>query len=93
MQDNFYYSSKWRSKRKKILKRDKYLCVECKRYGRKDTDGNPILATTVHHIQHRESHPELSLTDSNLVSLCDACHNKMHPERGTKHKKINPPRY
>ena len=86
MRDNFYDSAKWRKKRKKILRRDGYLCVNCRRYGRTDTDGNPIKAKTVHHIKHRDEFPELSLCDDNLISLCEACHNKEHPD------KASPPR-
>lgn len=74
--DSFYKSSAWLRKRDMILKRDNYLCQDCKRYG-KHTE-----ATTVHHIKHYDEHPELALSDFNLVSLCAACHNKRHPEKG-----------
>lgn len=73
---DFYNSKIWRHKRAAILKRDGYMCVHCKRYGRLRS------ATTVHHIKHLDEYPELALTDSNLVSLCAACHNAEHPERG-----------
>ncbi|MGN1048829.1 MAG: HNH endonuclease [Eubacteriales bacterium] len=89
MRDKFYDSVKWNRKREKILRRDKYLCVECRRYGRKDKNGKPIRATIVHHIKPRETNPELSLIDSNLESLCAACHNKKHPERAQIYR--NPP--
>lgn len=72
----FYRSNVWKNKRKRILERDKYDCQECKRYGRK------VLATTVHHIKHLEEYPELALVNSNLISLCESCHNKKHPEKG-----------
>ena len=81
MRDKFYDSTKWIRKREKILRRDKYLCVECRRYGRHDKNGEPVRAVLVHHIKPRETNPELSLVDSNLESLCAACHNKKHPER------------
>lgn len=71
-----YNSKKWRRKTKIIKKRDGYLCVECKKYGRKRP------AQTVHHIKHVDEYPELAFVDSNLVSLCNACHNKQHPEKG-----------
>lgn len=41
-------------------------------------------AQVVHHIKHVDEFPELAYTDSNLESLCMACHNKAHPEKATK---------
>lgn len=41
-------------------------------------------AAVVHHIKHVDEFPELAYTDSNLISLCDACHNKAHPEKAKK---------
>ena len=73
---DFYKSVKWEMKRKSILRRDGYLCRNCRRYGRTRE------ATTVHHIKHLDEHPELALVDSNLISLCADCHNKAHPEKG-----------
>jgi len=72
----FYKSKAWQAKRKAILRRDGYMCVECRKYGRRRD------ATVVHHILELEEHPELALNDKNLISLCDSCHNKMHPEKG-----------
>ena len=74
--EQFYKSAEWQRKRKQILKRDGYLCVNCKRFGRLRP------ATDVHHILHRDEFPELRMTNSNLISLCKACHNKQHPEKG-----------
>lgn len=71
-----YDSKKWKRKREWILKRDKYKCCECKRYGKN------VEATTVHHIKHADEYPELAFVDTNLQSLCAACHNKKHPEKG-----------
>ena len=70
-----YNSRRWRHKRKEILRRDGYLCQRCKRYGKQ------VQAVTVHHIKHVDEHPELAYTNDNLVSLCNACHNKEHPEK------------
>lgn len=75
---DFYRTTKWLNKRKKILRRDKYTCQECWKYGKMTP------AVYVHHIQHLEDRPDLALTDSNLESVCLACHNKLHPEKGTK---------
>lgn len=78
-----FYTSKtiWRPKRAEILKRDNYECQECKKLGKYSA------ATTVHHIKHLKKYPLLALTDSNLESVCDECHNILHPE---KHKNCIP---
>lgn len=73
--DEFYTSKAWQRKRAHILRRDNYLCAECKRYGKFRA------AVTVHHVKHFDEHPELALEDSNLISLCAGCHNKAHPEK------------
>ena len=78
--DNFYRSQRWRVKREAILRRDKYICQYCKRYGK------IVEAVEVHHIKHLEDHPELALDSNNLISLCKACHRKQHPEKGRKAK-------
>lgn len=72
MSKDFYKSTKWKAKRINILKRDDYLCRECIRYGK--TTG----ATTVHHVKPLETHEELRLDNTNLISLCSKCHDKMH---------------
>jgi len=72
---NFYKTAKWESKRENVLRRDEYLCQECRRYGR------TTPATTVHHILPLEQRPDLKLNSQNLISLCEQCHNKMH-DRG-----------
>ena len=72
MTKDFYKSTKWKTKRTNILKRDSYLCQECKRYGK--TTG----ATTVHHVKPLEFNYELRLDSNNLISLCSVCHDKMH---------------
>ncbi len=77
--ETFYDSKAWQRKRENILRRDKYLCQRCIRYGRRTE------AQTVHHVQHLDERPDLALEDSNLISLCNACHNRMHPEKGGAH--------
>ena len=76
-----YKATRWKRKQKKILKRDEYMCQWCKRYGKKTE------ATTVHHIKHVDEYPELAYTDSNLISLCSACHNKVHPEKAKNYRR------
>lgn len=72
MDKHFYGQSKWESKRKAILRRDNYQCRMCRRFGKR------TAAKIVHHAIPTEEHPELRLTDWNLVSLCYSCHEKMH---------------
>lgn len=67
-----YKSSRWRIKRIKIIKRDKYLCQNCNRYGKR------IDATLVHHIYPADKFQEYAFCDWNLISLCGRCHEKMH---------------
>lgn len=78
MKEFDYNLPRWKRKRERILRRDGYKCQMCKRYGR-NTD-----ATTVHHVKHVDEYPELAWEDGNLVSLCAACHDKAHPEKGRK---------
>lgn len=83
--DKHYKGARHRAWRDKVLRRDKYLCQECRRYGRLDKDGLPVRATTAHHIKHRDEYPELQYTLSNGVALCEACHNRKHPEKGGRY--------
>lgn len=69
---NIYETTRWKKKRAKILRRDKYLCQISKRYGRM------VQADTVHHIFPVEEYPEYMYCDWNLISLCHAQHNAMH---------------
>lgn len=69
---NFYKTKKWKSKREAILKRDEYLCRECKRYGKHTP------ASTVHHIFPLKEYPQYKLKDVNLYSCCYTCHNTFH---------------
>lgn len=71
----FYHTGEWRRARAQALKRDHHQCQRCRREGRY------TRATTVHHIRHLKDAPELALTLENLESLCDACHEREHPER------------
>jgi 5-methylcytosine-specific restriction endonuclease McrA len=71
----FYASAEWLRKRAEILKRDNHECQICKSRGRFSP------ATCVHHIKHLLMRWDLRLTDDNLLSLCDQCHNEVHPEK------------
>lgn len=71
----FYKTAAWRKKRVEILQRDNFECQMCKERGLQ------TQAQTVHHIVHLRDDKSLALEDSNLISLCNACHNEVHPEK------------
>lgn len=81
----FYTSWAWLQKRKQILERDNFECQRCKE------EGGFSKANTVHHIKELKDYPELSLTDSNLVSLCYSCHNIAHERFEGQKPKIDIP--
>ncbi|AXG42238.1 MULTISPECIES: HNH endonuclease [Photorhabdus] len=62
------YGSRWDATRPRILKRDKYLCQDCKRGKR------AVTATTVDHIIPKARGG--TDDDSNLQSLCWSCHRR-----------------
>lgn len=80
--DPFYKSALWRRARRQALERDLYMCAECMAAWRRRELPAPRPATVVHHIKPRSERPDLALNLDNLQSLCDACHNKKHPEKG-----------
>ena len=82
----FYNWRRWKNTRQRVLRMDKHECQMCK--ARKKF----TRATTVHHVNHFRSHPELALeiyyTDMitrerkrNLISLCHDCHEEAHGYR------------
>ena len=79
---SFYKRPQWKRKREAILKRDDYLCRECKRYGKTTT------ATIVHHIIPLAwclvYKIAFALASINLVSLCSKCHGEMHNKTNDK---------
>ena len=97
----FYKTKEWIRLKKSILKEHHYECAECRKNGiitRYDInkDGERKLISTVHHVCHVRDHPELALSrwykdystgemKENLIPVCKACHNKLHPEK-QKHK-------
>ena len=75
-EQGFYNTANWQRARQMAKQRDKYLCQECIREGKK-----PIgFAEEVHHIKPTNTYPELALDMSNLVSLCRECHEKTKRE-------------
>lgn len=68
--NRFYWSRKWKDKRVSILNRDNYLCLNCK----------IKAATEVHHIELVTEAWNKRLTSSNLICLCNECHDEVHRE-------------
>lgn len=75
----FYKTKEWRKKRLEMLKRDNFECQKCKEKSMQ------TQAQAVHHIVHLRDDWSLALEDSNLISLCNACHNEEHPEKLKKY--------
>lgn len=67
-----YKEKRWLRLRERVLKRDKYACQECKRYGKAND------AQMVHHMFPSKEVPQYSYLIDNLISLCNKCHNEMH---------------
>lgn len=82
----FYTSWAWVNKRKEILERDNRECQICKSNGNvtAGTKDNPLI---VHHIKELKTRPDLALTDNNLLTVCNNCHeNVCHPNRLGKYQ-------
>lgn len=93
----FYKSKEWIRLKAQLLKEAHYECTECRKQGiitRYDeaADGTRRLLSTVHHVCHVRDHPELALSvwyknyetgemERNLIPVCKACHNRLHPEK------------
>lgn len=76
--DPHYWSARHRAWRAAVLRRAKYLCQECARYGKR------TAATHAHHVKPRKEYPELQYDVSNGMALCTACHSKLEPRTGGK---------
>lgn len=84
MNKEFYSSSnkRWRTKRLKVLRRDRYTCQYFLRYGK------TVEANEVHHIYPLELYPQYAYCDWNLISLSKTMHNKMHDRITNKLTKL-----
>ena len=80
--DPFYHTKAWKRLRKDALDRDKHMCQECMRRFEMGLIRKPRRAQMVHHLIPRTERPDLEMHLDNLQSLCWACHNEMHPEKG-----------
>lgn len=74
--NKFYWSSEWRKIRKKIVERDNFECVKCKRQGKVTTNDTDRLI--VDHIVELKDRPDLRLEPSNLQTLCHYHHELKH---------------
>lgn len=66
-----YHCSKWKKKRSRILRKDRYRCQIAKWFGKSEE------ANTVHHIYPAKDYPEYAWCDWNLISVSHASHNKL----------------
>jgi len=69
---DYHKDPRWIKKRKHILARDKYVCQECKRYGR------VVAGNTAHHIVPVEMNSDYQWLDENLLLVCSVCHDSFH---------------
>ena len=83
----FYHTAAWKRARAKALERDAGMCRDCMDRFRAGYGSKPRRATMVHHVISIEERPDLALDMDNLRSLCEACHNGIHPEKGKRRQK------
>ena len=67
-----YEGGRWKAARTRALRRDKWRCRNCARYGKR------VEATHVHHIWPAEDFPEYAWARWNLIALSVEAHNMMH---------------
>jgi 5-methylcytosine-specific restriction enzyme A len=73
---DFLHTAAWLRLRVQKLSANPF-CQAC------EANGHTTLATEVHHIKARASHPHLAMDKTNLESLCKPCHSsKTASERG-----------
>jgi len=71
--EEIIHSIKWKKFRKRILRRDHFLCQRCLiKYNFYNADN-----LTVHHIIARIHSPELSFEPNNLITLCQTCNSQL----------------
>lgn len=90
----FYKTNDWLELKRRILEDNNFECRTCKLLGKY------TRAQCVHHVNHVKKNPSLALSryylsdgkkKENLIPLCNACHNKEHPEKQGSFK--NKPRF
>lgn len=71
----FYNSAQWEHLRRGVLDEQHHECQLCK------DNGQFAEADTVHHKEPVRKRPDLALTKSNLLAVCDQCHYEIHHTR------------
>lgn len=89
--EQFYLTDDWQELRAEVLAFYHYECQTCLKLGKY------TRAVCVHHVNEVRRRPALALskyfvdvegnTKPNLLPLCNACHNKEHPEKFKKNIK------
>lgn len=84
----FYNSNRWKQTRALVMSIDHNECQRCKELYHRIRKAN-----MVHHVNHLEDRPDIGLEiwledgTRNLVSLCNSCHDEVHPEKQVKFRK------
>lgn len=73
-EQKFYCSKEWIITRDTVKQRDKGLCKVCL------SKGNIVYTDTIHHIEPLKEEWSKRLCMSNLISVCDRCHKRIHRE-------------
>ena len=60
---------RWQKKRREIMARDRYTCQNCNDNG---------ITLAVHHKHYKKGHAPWEYDNSDLVTLCEYCHNEVH---------------
>ncbi|AUM89176.1 HNH endonuclease [Clostridium botulinum] len=71
-EQRFYVSKPWLITRETIKARDKGLCRVCL------SKGDIRYMNTVHHIEELKDCWDKRLDPSNLISVCESCHQEVH---------------
>lgn len=71
--DNPLKTTRWTKLRKKVLKRDGYLCQRCL-YKYNVLNSTELQA---HHIRSRKNYPELVFVEENIITLCGTCNRQL----------------
>lgn len=74
--EKFYNWVGWRKLSQKVKKDNNFECVMC------NENGKLSIATCVHHKIPISKAPYMAIDESNLIPLCNECHNIVHAEKG-----------